>query len=148
MLFRSIDPWNGAGVTGLIVVTFATACWMLPLSFDAAAKSAAADLIKFLTVPLLIGVPLALSWPRMGFVLRGVLLFEAMATLFRMGWLYLISPVRLCNNYGLSDQQRLGEWLLMIGTALILWIAWRLLWASFKTAGAVGPPGLRDGPYA
>jgi hypothetical protein len=125
---RRLESWNRGGVTGLIVVAFSAACWMLPLSLDAAAASAEIDFAKFLTVPLLIGLPLALSWPRMGFVLRGVVLVEAVATLFRMGWLYLISPVRLCNSYGLSDQQRLGEWLLMAGAAIVLWTAWRLLW--------------------
>lgn len=144
-----IQPWNRGGATGLIVVTFASACWMLPLSLDAAVVSPAADLAKLVTVPLLIGLPLAASWPRMSFVLRGVLLFEALATLFRMGWLYLISPARLCNSYGLSDQRRLGECLLMAGTALLLGVAWRLLWGSPKAAaGAVGPPGLRAGRHA
>ncbi|MDE2450400.1 MAG: hypothetical protein KGO22_15610 [Gammaproteobacteria bacterium] len=144
-----IEPWNRRGATGLIVVTLASACWMLPLSLDAAAVSPAADLAKFVTVPLLIGLPLAASWPCMSFVLRGVLLFEALATLFRMGWLYLISPVRLCNSYGLSDQQRLGEWLLAGGAALLLCIAWRLLWGRPKAAaGAVGSPGRRAGPHA
>ena len=137
---RRIRPWNRGGVTGLIVVTFASACWMLPLSLDAAVVSPVADFAKFLTVPLLIGLPLAASWPRMSFVLRGVLLFEALATLFRMGWLYLISPVRLCNSYGLSDQQRLGEWLLTVGAVLLLRIAWRLLWGSPKAAAAVALP--------
>jgi hypothetical protein len=139
-LATRIEPWNHGGITGLIVVTFAAACWMLPLSLDAAKTSAATDLAKFLTVPLLIGLPLVVSWPCTGFVLRGVLLFEAMATLFRMGWLYLISPVRLCNSYGLSDQQRLGEWLLMAGAALLLWVAWRLLWGSPKVLAGAAPP--------
>jgi hypothetical protein len=137
--------WNRGGVTGLIVVTFAAACWMLPLSLDAAKAGAAADCVKFLTVPLLIGLPLAVSWPHMSFVLRGVLLFEAMATLFRMGWLYLISPVRLCNSYGLSDQQRLGEWLLIAGAALLTWVVWRLLWGSPQAAAQAVGPGVRDG---
>lgn len=147
-LARRAEPWNRGGVTGLIVVTFAAACWMLPLSLDAAKVSVAVDLAKFLTVPLLIGLPLAVSWPCMSFVLRGVLLFEAMATLFRMGWLYLISPVRLCNSYGLSDQQRLGEWLLMAGAALLLWVAWRLLWGSPGVEAGAAPAGARAAPRA
>ncbi len=129
-----LESWNLGGVTGLIVAAFAAACWLLPLSLDAAVAGADVDFVKFLSVPLLIGLPLALSWPRMGFVLRGVLLVEAVATLFRMGWLYLISPVRLCNSYGLSDQQRLGEWLLLAGAGLLLWTAGRLLWGSPKVA--------------
>lgn len=144
-----VEPWNRGGVTGLIAVTFTAACWMLPLSLDAAKAGAAADLAKFLTVPLLIGLPLALSWPRTSFVLRGLLLFEAVAMLFRLGWLYLISPLRLCNSYGLSDQQRLGEWLLIAGAALLLGIGWRLLWGSGAAAvSAAGGSAARRGPQA
>lgn len=141
-----IEPWNRGGVTGVIAVMFAAACWMLPLSLDAARTGAAADFAKFLTVPLLIGLPLALSWPGMSFVLRGVLLFEALAMLFRLGWLYLISPERLCNSYGLGDQQRLGEWLLAAGAALLLAIGWRLLWGG--GAAAPSAPGPRGGARA
>ncbi|MDE2447326.1 MAG: hypothetical protein KGO22_00035 [Gammaproteobacteria bacterium] len=147
-LARRIEPWNRRGVTGLIIVTLAAACWMLPLSLDAAKADVAADVAKFLTAPVLIGLPLAVSWACMGFVLRGVLLFETMATLFRMGWLYRISPVRLCNNYGLSDQQRLGEWLLLAGATLFLWIAWRLVWGKPKAAAEGVDPGVRIGPSA
>jgi hypothetical protein len=76
---------------------------------------------------------LALSWPRMGFVVRGVFIVECIATLFRLGWLYLISPERLCNLYLLEDQQRLGQWLLLIGAALFLVITWKLVWGRFDS---------------
>jgi hypothetical protein len=87
---------------------------------------------------LLVGLPLAQSWPRSSFVVRGVFLLELIATLFRLGWLYLVSPERLCSNYLIDDQQRLGQILIAAGAMLFLWIAGKLLWGRFdlgRTAG-------------
>jgi hypothetical protein len=94
---------------------------------------------KYLTLPRLIGMPFALGWPRMGFIVRGVFLLELIATFFRLGWLYLISPERLCNNYLLDDQQRLGRYMLLIGAALFLGVAVKLLWGRFDTLAEPGP---------
>jgi hypothetical protein len=69
----------------------------------------------------------------MGFVVRGVFLVEFVASFFRLGWLYLISPIRLCNNYALDDQQRLGGYMLAIGGGLLVWLAWKLLWGRFES---------------
>ena len=40
--------------------------------------------------------------------------------LYRLGWLYLISPDRFCNNYLLTDQIGLGRGMLVVGLALSL----------------------------
>src|SRR5690554_5112646 len=66
---------------------------------DAAIDEPLVALAKFLSVPLLIGVPVALSWPRASFVVRGIVLAEVIAMSLRLGWLSLISPQRLCSNY-------------------------------------------------
>lgn len=124
--------WNRGGVSGLVLATLVMAFWMLPRSLDASATGPLMDLAKFLTVPLFIGLPLAISWPRAGFVVRGLVLTEVVATFFRLGWLYRVSPIRLCNNYGLDDQQRLGNYMLWIGSALLAWLALKLLAGSFK----------------
>lgn len=50
---------------------------------------------------------------------------------FRVGWLYLISPVRLCNNYLLDGKQHTGQYMLMIGAVILLWVAIKLLWGHF-----------------
>jgi hypothetical protein len=107
---------------------------MLPRSLDAAISHPLVAAAKYLTVPLLIGLPFGVSWSRMGFVVRGVFLMEFVATFFRLGWLYLISPIRLCNNYALNDQQRLGGYMLAIGGGLLLWLVWKLLWGSFESS--------------
>lgn len=124
---RAIGAWNHGGVSGLLLASFTAMAWMLPRAMDAAVDDPAIALAKFASVPCLIGAPLALSWPRMGFVVRGVFFVELIATTFRLGWLYEASPVRLCANYLIGDQQLLGEILLAIGTAGSLWLAWQLL---------------------
>lgn len=132
-ILAGVERWNHRGITGLVLVTVTAACWMLPRSLDAATSHPLTAGAKYLTVPLLIGLPFGVSWPRMGFVVRGVFLVEFVATFFRLGWLYLISPIRLCNNYALNDQQQLGGCMLAIGGGLLLWLAWKLLWGRFES---------------
>ncbi len=127
-LERRFADWNWQGISGLLLASITGMLWMLPLMLDAALTDPRVTLAKFLSVPLLIGAPVALSWPRAGFVVRGVVLLEVTATAFRLGWLYLISPVRLCANYLLDDQMRLGRLLLAIGCALVIVVAWKLMW--------------------
>lgn len=121
------DAWNRSGISGMLLASFAAAVWMLPRMLDAALETPWVTLAKFVSVPLLIGVPLAVSWPRAGFVVRGAWLVEVVATAFRLGWMYLVSPVRLCSNYLLDDQQRLGQWMLAIGVLATLVLAWKLM---------------------
>lgn len=132
-VLAGVDAWNHRGITGLVLVTVVAAFWMLPRSLDAATTHPLITAAKYLSVPLLIGVPLAVSWPRTGFVVRGFFLMEFVATFFRLGWLYLISPIRLCNNYALNDQQRLGRYMLAIGAGLLVWLARKLVWGRFES---------------
>jgi hypothetical protein len=127
-LDRSLSAWNHRGISGLLLASLAGMVWMLPLSMDAALDSPRVELAKFLSAPLLIGAPIALSWPRAGFVVRGVVLLELIATMLRLGWLYLISPVRLCSYYLLDVQQRVGKILLAVGVAILLVLVWKLMW--------------------
>lgn len=128
----AVVRWNGGGIPGLLLATFVGMVWMLPRMMDASVDEGWFTLAKFVSVPLLIGVPVALSWPRAGFVARGVVLLELIATAFRLGWLYLVSPMRLCSNYLLSDQLQLGKYLLGIGIAASLALAWTLMWGHIR----------------
>lgn len=129
---RALEPWNHGGVSGLLLASLAAMVWMLPRAMDAAIESPAVEAAKFASVPLLIGVALAASWPRAGFVVRGVFLVEAIATAFRVGWLYEAAPQRLCTNYLLGDQQWLGRLLFAIGTVASLWLVARLVWGRIE----------------
>lgn len=130
----AIGRWNAGGVAGLLLVSLAAMIWMLPRMMDASQVDAAIAAAKYASVPLLVGAPLALSWPPAAFVVRGVFLLELIATCFRLGWLYLAAPARVCNNYLLGDQLRLGRYLLAVGVVLCLLVAWQLLWGRVRVA--------------
>ncbi|MBS0318705.1 MAG: hypothetical protein JSR49_16440 [Proteobacteria bacterium] len=130
----ALGHWNAGGITGLVLASMTAMVWMVPRALDAAVDVPWVEIVKFASVPLLIGLPLGLSWPRMGFVVRGVFFMEFVATCFRLGWLYLASPDRLCSNYLLGDQQRLGRFLLLIGAEVLLLLAGKLLFGRFRFA--------------
>lgn len=130
-----LAAWNRSGISGLLLASLVAMLWMLPRTLDAALAVPWVALAKFLVVPWLIGLPLALSWPRAGFVVRGVFLLEVVATAFRLGWLYTVSPVRLCSNYLLGDQQQLGKIMLALGVAICVLLAWQLMWGHVAVHG-------------
>ncbi len=132
----ALAMWNHSGISGIVLVSLTAMIWMLPRMMDATLEDAWIELAKFTSVPLLIGLPLALSWPRTGFVVRGVFLLEVTATAYRLGWLYLVAPERLCSNYLLGDQQLLGELMFAIGVAISMVLAWKLMWGHINVADA------------
>ena len=133
-----VHAWNPVGINGAIVATFVLSYWMLPRSMDAAVSDWPYAVAKFITVPLLVGLPMGLSWPRMNFIMRGVVVMELIAMCWRLGWLYMASPVRLCNNYLIDDQQLTGKYLLAAGVALLVWVALQLLFGHVRVPDGDG----------
>lgn len=118
---------NGHGLPGLLAALFTLAFWLLPRSLDAAVQEPAWELAKLVTVPLLAGVPLARSWPRLPPLARAALWANLLPMLWVMGWLYMRSPVRLCNSYLLDQQTLLGVTLWAVAGAVALFWALRVL---------------------
>lgn len=103
-------------VTGII--------WMLPRSIDAALIDPFWSIAKFITLPLFLGLPLALAWGQMGPILKGFLKAQSISMLLFLAFLYTHSPVRLCNSYLEEDQIRLGLGFAYVALGLIVvWIA-------------------------
>jgi hypothetical protein len=125
-LRRAMLIVNPKGLNGLLIGFFAMAFWMLPRSLDEAISNPALETAKFITVPLLVGAPLAISWPRLNPVLCSLLKVKFISALLFLGWLYVTAPDRLCTNYYQSDQILLGH--LMIAIAGGLASAWALPW--------------------
>ena len=98
------------GAASVVLALFVTIYWMIPKSLDAALTYEIHSYIKYLSIPLLIGVPLALGWHQVGSIFRGFVIIELIAMLLRLGWLYRDSPIRLCSNYGLYEQNSLGNY--------------------------------------
>ncbi len=110
------------GIPGIVAVVLGTSFWMLPRALDQAVSDPWADLIKFLSLPLLVGVPLGLSWRRMPPLGRAFIWANFIPKLGAIGGLYLGAPTRLCAYYRL-DQQELAGWTL-IAVAVALGMTW------------------------
>ncbi len=119
---RSLARADWLGIPGILAVVLATSFWMLPRALDDALGDARVDLVKFLSLPLFAGVPLAWSWRGMPPLGRAFLWANFIPKLGAVGGLYLGAPTRLCAYYRL-DQQALTGWTL-IAVAVALGIAW------------------------
>ncbi len=120
---RNLCSWNQGGLTGLVFVVTIGLFWMLPRWLDASLDYNSVEVAKYLSLPLMIGVPLALSWPNIHVILRGFLKANFLSMLVVLGWLYSVAPVRLCNNYLNSDQENLGLGLFCVAAALaVIWV--------------------------
>lgn len=118
-----LGPINGGGIPGILLGTITLVFWMIPRWLDASLTDASVGAAKYGSLIVLVGMPLAWSWTRLHPIARAVVKIELLAMLFRLGWLYMISPDRLCNNYLIHDQIWLGRGFLWIGFALsITWL--------------------------
>jgi len=128
---------NAGGISGLLLASFTLGFWMIPRWLDASLVDSSVAGLKYASLVLLVGFPLALSWPMAHSITRAVVRIELLTMLFRLGWIYIISPVRLCNNYLIDDQARLGEGFLLIGFALAM--TWLLpVFFGSVNAGSIG----------
>lgn len=126
-IVRSHEPrWladaDWLGIPGIVAVIFGTSFWMLPRALDGAVADPAIDLAKFLSLPLLVGLPLGLSWRRMPPLGRAFIWANFIPKLGAVGALYLMAPTRLCVYYRL-DQQAVAGWTLIV-IAIVLGTLW------------------------
>lgn len=127
-----LSRYNSYGIPGLLIVTFASTYWLLPRSLDAPLNSAIFEVMKFATVPLLIGLPLALSWERLHFNVKGFVWANVISMNFVMGWLYDNPSIRLCNNYLTEQQLQLGRVLMTSSVLLLLFFLGKFFFIGSK----------------
>jgi len=120
---RFLTLINEKGLAGILLCIFIGGYWMLPRALDAALLDPAVAFMKYISLPFFVGIPLAISWKKIHPIARAVIKIEFLTMLFRLGWLYLVSPIRLCNFYQLNEQIILGKCFLIIAISLSLyWI--------------------------
>jgi len=125
---RGRDDWNRFGVPGLLLAAFTAVFWLLPRWLDAALQEPFWEGAKFVTLPLLLGLPLARSWWRFPGVGRAIVWAHVIVMLAVMGWLYHAAPERLCNSYLFDQQELLARSLLTLAAVLgLFWTLWSLL---------------------
>lgn len=122
-----LDRYDPHGIALLLFAVFMIAFWMLPRSLDAAIDGLVMEAFKFVSIPLLIGVPLALAWRRLPLVARAFVYGNFLSMLAVLGWLYLAAPVRLCNYYADGEQVITGKLLLLIALSGLLSWFWQAL---------------------
>ena len=134
------------GIPGLVAVLFGTSFWMVPRALDGALADPLIDAAKFVSLPLLAGLPLALSWRRMPPLGRAFVWANFIPKLGAIGGLYLAAPTRLCAFYRLDQQAEAGWTLIIIAVALGLsWIVAAII--GFAPPQAREPPARRpDNP--
>lgn len=133
---KVLGPINGGGIPGILLVTFTLAFWMIPRWLDASLQTPVVAAAKYASLVVLAGMPLAWSWRRLHPIARGLVKIEFLAMCFRLGWLYLISPDRLCNSYLLDDQVLLGRGFLVLGVALSITWLYPVFFGAWSVASA------------
>ncbi len=123
-LQRRLAAWNAHGIAGLTLAAGVLALSMVPRLLDLALTHHPTEAAKF-TLLLLSGAALRLSWQAAGTVLQGFFLGNTLPMMAMAGWLYGDAPVRLCNAYGLDDQQTVG--LALSWTAAAIAATWLAL---------------------
>ncbi len=119
-----LAAYNIAGIPGTIVAVATAAFWMLPRSLDAALADPAMEAAKFMSLPLLVGLPLGLSWRQLPTVGKSFVKANLVSMLTFLGWLYLTSPIRLCNFYLVDQQVVVGRLLLLLAAVFaVFWAA-------------------------
>ena len=113
---------------GLLIASFSMLFWMLPRSLDASLSDSSYAIAKFFTLPVLIGIPLALCWHAVTSVTKGVFITQIISMLMVLAWLYIESPVRLCNYYLINEQQQLGYALLFLTLFISLYYSSKLFY--------------------
>ena len=112
----------GGAVPCVVLATFASSYWMLPRALDDALAIPLIEAAKFVSLPLLVGMPLALAWRRLAAIGRGFVWTNFISMLAVLGWLYIAAPVRLCNSYLVDQQENAGWW--MVKLSILLFAGW------------------------
>lgn len=137
--------WNRGGFACLLAAAFGIAFWMLPRGIDAALADTRWEVAKFVSLPFLVGLPLAAGWTRAHPLTRAVIKAQTVSMLAVMAFLYTHAPMRLCNAYLAQDQYRLGLGFLALAFATAAaWIA-PLLFPTRSQASGRQPGSGRSG---
>jgi len=112
--------WNHNGIPGMILVVFITTYWMFPRAMDEALALWYIELFKFISLPL-VGLFLRDSWWKIKTIGKVFVFLNYLSMFALMGWLYVDSPIQLCNNYLEAEQKMLGGGFLFITGGMILY---------------------------
>ncbi|MFE8697258.1 hypothetical protein ACFYKT_13010 [Cytobacillus sp. FJAT-53684] len=113
--------WNTNGIPGIIIFVFITMYWMLPRAIDEAVTIDLVELFKFIGLPI-VGLCLRDSWKKLQTLGKSFIFLNYLSMFGLMAWLYIDSPIQICNNYLETQQKVLGWGFLVITIWMILYL--------------------------
>lgn len=128
----------GGAIPCVLTALFVSSYWMLPRALDAALTDPLVEIAKFVSLPMLVGLPLGLAWKQLRVIGRGFVWTNFISMLAVLGWLYIVAPVRLCNNYLVDQQGQAGWWMVKLALLLFAWWLGNLFVGDSPAAGEPG----------
>lgn len=116
-----LTAWNTNGVSGIILFVVITMYWMLPRALDEALTISYIEIFKYISLPL-VGLLLRDSWNKLQTVGKSFIFLNYLSMFGLMAWLYIDSPIQICNNYLETQQKVLGWGFLVITIWMILYL--------------------------
>lgn len=116
---KFFKTWNGNGIPGIIIVVWVTTYWMIPRTLDEALTLQSIEIVKFISLPL-VGILLIDSWKKIKGLGQTFILLNYLSMFGLMAWLYIDSPIQICNNYLVTEQKTLGFGFLFITAMMVL----------------------------
>jgi len=113
--------WNSSGIPGILLVYIVTMYWMIPRAMDEAIIVTSVEVFKFVSLPLT-GLLLRDSLKKIQVIGKVFLFLNYISMFGLMAWLYIDSPIQVCNNYLEAEQQALGWGFLVIAAGMVLYI--------------------------
>lgn len=127
--------WDPHGLTGLVFALGTIGFWMIPRSVDLIGASELADQLMHLSL-LAAGAALAMSAPRLSFVLRAALGIYGASMTFALGMLYSHYAALLCGAFDIGQQKTTGHYLIMACPVVVLLV----LGLGARSLAREGPP--------
>lgn len=121
---RLFEKWNNNGIPGIILFSVIMVYWMLPRTMDEALTTSIVEGFKFISLPFLAGISLRDSWKKLSSFGKNVIIISFTILFIGLGWLYIWSPVQLCNNYLLIQQVTLGWAFLTAAIGMVIYLGY------------------------
>ncbi|SHF88794.1 hypothetical protein [Ornithinibacillus halophilus] len=119
--YRSFfSKWNTYGVPGIIFVAIVTTYWMIPRTLDEALTMNIMEIFKFISLPI-VGLLIRDSWKKLEGIGKSFIYLNYLSMFGLMAWLYIDSPIQICNNYLETEQKILGWGMLVITACMIFY---------------------------
>ncbi|MDF2787610.1 MAG: hypothetical protein K0S80_708 [Neobacillus sp.] len=118
------EKWNSNGVPGITLFVLIVIYWMLPRTMDEALTSHLVEGFKFISLPFLAGISLRDSWKKLNPFGKNSIIISFTVLFLGLGWLYIWSPVQLCNNYLVIQQITLGWGFLTTSIGMVVYLGY------------------------